>query len=77
MNETSLEPVEPLQSDTVSTNQETSKARGRTYFSSTFIRRKQLLVKGESRESKSDKRNACIVLFDPATGDAKGRLSAV
>ena len=40
---------------------------------STFIKKKQLLVKGECDNPKFQKRNAMIVFFDPSTGEFKGK----
>ena len=41
---------------------------------STFIEKRQLLVKGELMNPKPKERNAMIVLFDPETGEFKGKI---
>ena len=55
------------------THQDKDQTNGLEHTScSTFIKKRQLLVKGEWRNSKSKERNAMIVLIDPKTGDFKG-----
>ena len=43
------------------------------YYCSTFIKKKNVLVKGEYRNKHSDKRNAMILLFDGESGDIIGK----
>ena len=58
---------------TLLSHQETDSKTGVTHFwSSTFIKEKGLLVRGESYNPRSSKRNAMIVLYHPKTGQVKG-----
>ena len=55
------------------THQETDKSIGLKHtYCSTFIKKRNLLVKGECDNPKSSQRNAMIVLYDPKTGQFKG-----
>ncbi|MEL6802964.1 MAG: hypothetical protein AAFO91_04175 [Bacteroidota bacterium] len=60
------------------THQETDpKIRLTQTWSSTFVKSKGLLVKGEQNNPKSSERNAMIVVFHPKTGQVKGGLGVV
>ena len=56
----------------VLTHQDTAKEGVSWYQCSTFIRNKNVLVKGEAWKKYEVKRNAMIVLFDGESGDIVG-----
>ena len=56
----------------VMTHRDTSKEGAKEYSCSTFIRKKNVLVKGERKNLHEDKRNAMILLFDTESGDILG-----
>ena len=65
-----VKPVE--KNEKVLTHQDTSKEEVSKYHCSTFIKSKNVLVKGESSNKHKDKRNALIVLFYSNTGEIIG-----
>ena len=56
------------------THQDTLKEGVRHYYCSTFVKNKNVLVKGEYMNKHKDKRNAMILLFDCESGDIIGKL---
>ena len=57
------------------THEDTDRRNGVHHIKcSTFIKKRQLLAKGECGNPKSEERNAMIVLFDPKTGRFKGEF---
>lgn len=52
--------------------QDTSEDSVAHYFCSTFIKKKNLLLKGEWRNEHHSNRNALVVLFDADTGKVRG-----
>ena len=57
----------------VLTHQDTSKEGVTEYRCSTFIKKKNVLVKGEYENKHKDKRNAIIVLIDSDSGNIVGK----
>ena len=59
----------------VLTHRDTSKEGVSQYYCSTFIKNKNIIVKGEYENKNLDKRNAMIVLFDCETEKIIGESS--
>ena len=65
--------VKPLEKHgKVLTHRDTSKERVTQYWCSTFIKNKNILIKGEWDNKHQKKRNAMIILFDCGTGNIIG-----
>ena len=66
--------VKPVEKNgKVITHQDTSKEGVSEYRCSTFIKKKNFIVKGKCNNKHEDKRNAMILLFDSESGDIVGK----